>query len=84
MPSPAAAHGLFAKFDWNEEQATRYIADDTLPCDLTTIEAGTTALLLWIFDARETGGKLPEVELERVPDFDRFPAMCAFDMARSQ
>lgn len=23
---------------------------------------------------------MPEVEFERVPDFDRFPTMCAFDM----
>ena len=35
---------------------------------------------IWIFDSHDTGGKLPEVVLDPVPDFDTQPGVCVFDM----
>ena len=79
QPSPIA-HCVCSKYSWTNEEAERYLQDGTLPRGLTTIGRTDTCVLLWLFDATAAGGKLPELDLDPIPDFEAHPALCAIVM----
>lgn len=79
LPQPAPGRCIFTEdFTWTEEEAARYLADGTLSRDLTNVVPDHGSLLVWVFDARGCGDELPEVEFDRVPDFEKHPALCTF------
>lgn len=81
IPQPSPGHCPYSLYKWTHEEAAVYFTSGELPRDLTTIGKDSVVLTLWIFDARGCGGELPEVQFEeRVPDFKKHPALCAFDM----
>ena len=85
LPQPTAVGEYsFAKFTGSDHEVQCYYDSGTLPRDLATIDQDTPFVLLRIFDARTTCGLLPELELDPVPDFQKFPALCIFDMGRSE
>ena len=85
LPQPAAVGEYsFAKFTGSDDEIQCYHDSGTLPRDLATIDQDTPFVLLRIFDARTTGGLLQELELDPVPEFQKFPALCIFDMGRSE
>lgn len=81
LPQPdSIGHCIYAELQWTKVQAERFAQDGTLPYDHATMDPAAGCVLLWLFDATAAGGELPEVELDPVPDFEKFPALCGFDM----
>ncbi|TKA82795.1 hypothetical protein B0A55_01794 [Friedmanniomyces simplex] len=82
QPNPVG-HCIMVPYTWSQEEAERYLAwpdRSALPRDLATVCQDDKAVLLWVFDASHSGGKLPELELDPLPELERHPALCAFDM----
>lgn len=79
QPNPVCDCAMY-DFKWTEEESIRFQTDGNLPRDLATIEQETKVVLMWIFDATGTGELLPELELNPVPDFQKYPALCVFDI----
>ena len=69
---------------WTKEEADSYLAtrvdQRTLPVDLDDVDPGSDCVVVWIFNASQSDGLLPELELDPMPDFVQRPAMCVFDM----
>lgn len=64
-----------------ETRANRSVAlSGSLPRDLTTVARDAKSILLWVFDVCTTGGKLPKLERDSMPDFSTKPGLCVFDM----
>ena len=67
---------MLIQHEWTKEESNRYLADGTPPnLDLTREEK-----VWWIFDASKTPGHLPEVQFDIIPNFEKHPATCAFDV----
>lgn len=81
MPQPSPIGDcMITKHDWIEEEVTKFSNDGTLPRDLSTIDENGEGIMLWLFDARNTSPLLPALELDPKPDFQKYPALCYFDM----
>jgi hypothetical protein len=81
LPPSPVTDCVFIQFRWTDDEADRYLTDGVLPLDLSDFQdSGNRCISLWLFDASSTGGKLPEVEMDPMPDFETRPAFLAFDM----
>lgn len=80
LPQPAPGHCLYTQHVWTDDEVATYTTSGKLPRDLTTLDHDSNSVLLFVFDVRGCGGRLPEVRFEWVPDLRAQPALCAFDM----
>ncbi len=90
LRQPQANHGdcLRLPFKWTDEDARQYLANGTLPCDLTNIDPTGTRLKIWIFEA---GSRIESnrddstsmiIEADPQPDLKAGPGLCVFSMSQ--
>ena len=70
----------FARYTWTKEESDIYLESGRLPQSVHTLSGDTSFVGIWLFDAKHTGGLLPEVQVDVVPDFARHPVLCAFEL----
>jgi hypothetical protein len=82
-PTVGLADGMFCPHTWTKAETDRYLhGDGKLPVDLSSIKEDHKTIPIYIFDARHGNGKeLPEVDVAFVPDFEKLPGLCIFDIA---
>lgn len=78
--SPGSGDCIRADHTWTEEESKSFFADGRLPRDLSTTKQDSKVLKAWLFEGNSAGGELPELELDPMPDFEKYPALCVFDV----
>jgi hypothetical protein len=79
LPQPnTAGHCIQVGNQWTDAEVERFHTDKTLPRDFSVLDPEEKAPAFWIFDAAGCKGRLPEVELDVLPDFERYPSHCIF------
>lgn len=83
QPSPQGHIRFYPNVTWTSSQRDRFLRDQTLPYDISTIPqaAQSLSMNLWIFDGRGSNHLHPlEIEMNPLPDFERWPAGIVIDV----